>query len=744
METSQFPVFVGRADVLAALRERLERERVVALNAPPGFGKTALAREYINRFADQYQYVLWLSGTTYASLLASLLLQLQHISLAMPHVQARPPLIQALRNWLVAQENYLLVLDNAEDPSIVQALFPARPAGHLLLLADQQVAAQQPGFLSLGPLAPEEGAQLLLISAGLLAADATIDYRDEARSPAALELARTLQGHPLALKMAGACIKATGYTLQDYLQRYHSLHETARMRQKDPLETAWRLSHTQIASEHPGAVHLLCKCVLFTPDDLPLELFALEPETGARFPEAGQVLSSELSDLLQPLFTYAFCETGQAPRTFNLSRCSQQVLRQIVSQDEQISQAGETLRSLLQSLPSLTGEKLEKCLRYLPHVQRLLLFSEQWSDRFHAERAQLFSWASGVLAEFGIYQDAAWLLERSLGNWQHLLGEEHPTTMTTQHNLAALYEKQGRYAEAEELFRRVLSLREKLFGAEDPDTVATLNNLAQVYIANGKKQEAVEIYQRAVPLCEQVLESNHPVTGSILYNLGVLYLEQEKFAEAELLLEQARNIWDQILGADKLETARIRQKLVAAYAGLEKWKLAETLCRRVQRTYERYLGEEHPQTIQCLEQLALLQIQRENFTAAQQTAQRIVKIRKRQVKGPDTLDTAIALGGLAGIFMGQSNFVEAQELLQRVMTISEVSPQLEMPVAVTNLVALALTYIAEEKQEEAVSLLKQAYTLWEQSLGSEHPHVITLRQYYEEAIASLHDTKQRY
>jgi Tetratricopeptide repeat len=72
-----------------------------------------------------------------------------------------------------------------------------------------------------------------------------------------------------------------------------------------------------------------------------------------------------------------------------------------------------------------------------------------------------------------------------------ILGEEHPDTLTTKHNLASTYQAQGKIAEAAKLEEEVLEKRVKMFGDEHPDTLLTKHNLAYTYQSQGKTSEAV-------------------------------------------------------------------------------------------------------------------------------------------------------------------------------------------------------------------------------------------------------------
>lgn len=735
MATASFDsLFTGRGALLQTLQEQLQREHIVALNGPAGMGKTELARMYVARNAERYQWILWLNGMTFTTLLATLVEQARQIDLPTPYMQAQMPLVQSLRNWLLTHHDYLLVLDNANDPTLVQALFPARPAGHLLLLADQQVAENQPGFLAVTNLPIEESTQLVLHKAKALLPDSVA----EAQRTAALELARELSGQPLALVVAAAYIQQNNYKISEYLKHYRDRGEGMNM-QIEAIEIVCNLSLASLETRHPAAAQLLRTCAVLAPDNIPQELFQEKTRESESNNSPFQSFLEEISvpnDLWEILSAYALLTPGMLPRTQTLHQTLHTIVRNSIPAEEQQKLVEWVLLALHQQLPPITGEVLRDCLRYIPHIQQLAEHYEH-QELILPQAAPVFTWAATVLYELADYQDALPLLEKSLAIWQHMLGEEHPTTLTTMHNLASLYEKQKVYDRAEEMFQHVLAMRKRVLGDEHTDTVLTLNNLAYLYVVQGKKHEAKELYQQALPLCKRALEPLHPVTGSILYHLALLYTEQGNLAEAEQLLREACTFWEQTKGAECLETARVLHKLALVYLGLEKWQRAEILYRRVRRMYEKHLGEGHPDTIQCLEQGAFLSLVQNNLTEAQQTVRRILKIRKRQARGADTPDTALALSSLAGMYIGMGKPQKAETLLQRAIEIGEVSPELGAPATIMNLVSLAIASVAQEKQDQAISLLQQARALCDETPDSMRPQMAFLREFCEGLLQEL-------
>ncbi len=52
-----------------------------------------------------------------------------------------------------------------------------------------------------------------------------------------------------------------------------------------------------------------------------------------------------------------------------------------------------------------------------------------------------------------------------------MLGQEHPSTLTSVNNLAVLYQAQGRYGEAEPLLKRALEGYERVLDKEHAETL---------------------------------------------------------------------------------------------------------------------------------------------------------------------------------------------------------------------------------------------------------------------------------
>jgi hypothetical protein len=204
--------FTGREDLLERLHTQLRTTQAAAIGQPQaisglgGIGKTQLAIEYTYRYGQEYQAVLWARADTTEALHASYTEIAGLLQLPQKDAQEQEVIVQAVKSWLSSKPDWLLILDNADELSLLQMFLPTRCAGHLLLTTRAQATATVAQRLEIKTMDEEGGALLLLRRAGLIAPTASL----EAASPDDLALAKgiteELGGLPLALDQAGAYI----------------------------------------------------------------------------------------------------------------------------------------------------------------------------------------------------------------------------------------------------------------------------------------------------------------------------------------------------------------------------------------------------------------------------------------------------------------------------------------------------------------------------------------------------------
>ena len=118
------------------------------------------------------------------------------------------------------------------------------------------------------------------------------------------------------------------------------------------------------------------------------------------------------------------------------------------------------------------------------------------SDLEHMQGANAIA---GAYHAAGRLDEAITLNEQVLTDSIHILGPDHPDTLTILNNLAGAYESAGRLDEAITLYEQVLTARTRVLGKDHPATLATLNALASAYKDAGFLNKATALLEGETP-----------------------------------------------------------------------------------------------------------------------------------------------------------------------------------------------------------------------------------------------------
>jgi tetratricopeptide (TPR) repeat protein len=141
------------------------------------------------------------------------------------------------------------------------------------------------------------------------------------------------------------------------------------------------------------------------------------------------------------------------------------------------------------------------------------------------------------------------------------LGAEHPSTLTTLHNLAVAYRLSGRTAEAVKLLEKVRDGRTKVLGPDDPETLNTLNSLGVAYQLAGREPEAIPLFEKVHAQWANRFGPDHAETRKVLYNLAYTLQSAKQF-------DRAITAWRQLLDVQTRKLPKDHRDRTATQATL--------------------------------------------------------------------------------------------------------------------------------------------------------------------------------
>jgi tetratricopeptide (TPR) repeat protein len=598
--------FTGRETVLQKVHETLYLSQAAALCGIGGVGKTQTAAHFAYLHRHEYQAVLWTLADTVESLYAGLAAMARILELPEKDFQKQSDMIDAVKHWLETHNDWLLILDNADDVSLMNELrflFKGVSQGcrHLLLTSRATTTAPFVQAVPIEDMPREEGAKFLLYRAkyswdtrfdtNILhwKADKIADWR------MAIKIVKTLSGLPLALDQAGAYIRETQCGFKSYLERYQT--HTKQLLEKrgtliteldhaEPVAKTWLLSFKKIADENETAVEVLNLCAFLHPDSIPLEIFQ-------------DIDAVTLDEALRTIFKYSLLRRNPNTRVLSIHRLVQIILKYQMDETAQQTWAEKAVRAVVNAFPE-SGDYSNWL-----YLERLLPCAQMCAELI-TERDLVFEEAGSLLNQIGYYLDdkaeydqAKPLYERALAIREKVFGEEHPDVATSLNNLALLYDNQGEYEQAKPLYERALAIYENVYGKEHPDVATDLNNLAGLYRIQGEYEQAKLLYERALAIREKVFGKEHPSVATSLNSLALLYDNQGEYEQAKPLYERALAIFEKVHGKEHPDVANSLWCLAVWYDNQSEYKQAKPLYEQALKIFNQVFKPDHPTVHKC-------------------------------------------------------------------------------------------------------------------------------------------------
>jgi transcriptional regulator with XRE-family HTH domain len=203
------PYFTGREQLLLRLHRTLAAEKTVALSQTRvisglgGIGKTQTALEYAYRYAREYEAVLWVQADSHELLVSDFARLAQTLDLPGREEQDQWRVVSAVKRWLQEHSAWLLILDNADDLTLLADFLPRGMGGATLVTTRSQVTGKIARSVSVDKMEVSEGIRFVLRRAKLLEEDEPLETVSAATRTAAQQLVEELDGLPLALDQAG-------------------------------------------------------------------------------------------------------------------------------------------------------------------------------------------------------------------------------------------------------------------------------------------------------------------------------------------------------------------------------------------------------------------------------------------------------------------------------------------------------------------------------------------------------------
>ncbi len=624
-------------------------------------GKTQLAAAFAESLwqSGGVDLLVWVEATSRASVLSGFAAATAAVTGRDQESSCESVAAQFL-SWLgETSRSWLVVLDDLSDPADLDGLWPAGPAGRVLVTSAD--AASVPRSMRVAPLGSFSLREAVSYLSGRLAADP--DKRQ-----GVIELAQGLDFEPLALAQASAVITNAPVSCREYREYFEvSRARLAESSSERPPAAAvtWTFSLSRANQLAPArsAQLLLALAALLDGHGIPQTVLTAPAAAdfvvgGGDVPASSEAADAALAALEQAgLLTV---EPVTQPPTVRISSAVQAAMRAAMPEGLPDRTARVAADALLQAWPEpeepgWPASGLRSCVATL----RRITGDRLWEGSCHP-----------VLVRAGDSLDCARLTEPAVGHWRELataagrlLGREHPDTMLAGQRLADAYLAAGRAADAVPWFQWVLDSLTRKLGPEQRDVIEARRRLGHALVAAHRLPAAITVLEGAVTQSEQVCGPGHADTLGARDELAAAYLAAGRYPDASTLYRRTLADRERAQGARHPETITTRHGLADSYLAGGQVKEAVAVYKRVVSDRERVLGPDHLDTLTARNNLGAAYQKKGNPAAAELACEQ-AWVGFERVLGPRHPDTLRSRAGLAQVYLQLGRYGDARALLR--------------------------------------------------------------------------------
>jgi tetratricopeptide (TPR) repeat protein len=611
-------------------------------------GKTQLARYFAESVwrSPGVDVLTWIVASSRASVLSGFV----QAAAAMGASDAGDAEAVAARfvAWLGRTSRpWLLVFDDLRDAADLRGLWPAGPAGRLLITTANPAAVPAEYQAQALPVPAFSTREAMTYLFGRLSTDP--DQRS-----GAIDLVGDLGCEPLALVHASAVIASAGMSCRDYrqyfTQRQKQLAEAGRA---EPSAAAVTWTFAAEYAEHlsPGVSirSLVTLAALLDGRGIPGAVFTTQA--------VGQYLMSDVaaSGAQDPQRTWnAILNLRQAgliavdppgtPPAVRISPVIQAAIRAAVPKDLYERAVPAAADALLEVWPgeepqSRLATDLVSCAISLRqhagdllladgHCHPLLILAGQSMARARLTEPALDYWRelaadteralgpghletlmiSGHFGEAliaaGQAPEAVPCLRRVLAGRAGVLGPDHPAAIAAKISLGRALVAGGQADDALAVLEEAITGSELVRGADHVETLTAREVYAAAAQAAGQPGDAINSYRHSLADRERIQGAQHPDTVATSLGLAAAYLAGGQTKDAISRYKRVLADQEGALGPDHPDTLRTRGSLASAYFAAGRMGSALQLYEETCAGYERTIGADHQTTLACQADLA--------------------------------------------------------------------------------------------------------------------------------------------
>ncbi len=299
----------------------------------------------------------------------------------------------------------------------------------------------------------------------------------------------------------------------------------------------------------------------------------------------------------------------------------------------------------------------------------------------------------------------------------------------------------GEFARARPLLEEALQTRARVLGDHHPEVARSLLFLANLEVEQGRESIAIPLVERAAVIQKSALAENDPERVRAVNMLAGLRYNAGDYTTPAALWEEVLATRRANLGADHPLVAETLHNLGALATETGDYDQGLIYLEQAFQIRRDRLGKNHPYVASTLVVMAAALRSLGDLAGARARYGEALRIRER---ARNEAELAWTLRWTGELLLQEGNFSRAKSLLTQARSIQERSLGAEHEDLAGTLAALAAVAEHEGRRDEAQRLFERSVAIRQAAYGSTYPDAVATLGRYARFLASIGDSSRAF
>jgi tetratricopeptide (TPR) repeat protein len=323
--------------------------------------------------------------------------------------------------------------------------------------------------------------------------------------------------------------------------------------------------------------------------------------------------------------------------------------------------------TMLSSVDPATAGVMDKELMMLVLSQAAQSVGQDFEDQPQVE-AEIRGIIGTTYLGLGKHDEAESHLVKALEIRRELLGDAHPSTLSSISSMGNLLYAQAKYGEAMPYYVEALEGRRRVLGEEDPSTLNSIGSMGGLLYNQGKYDLAMPYFVEALEKKRRVLDDDDPSTLWSIGAMGSLLKKQGKYDEAMILYGEALKTRRRVLGDDDPETLLSINNIGLLLQDQGKYDEAMRYYEEALKGRRLVLTDEHPETLWSIASMGKLLIDLREYDKAKLFCEEALKKTSTYLPAEHPY-RLVAIGNIGSLLYAQGKYAEAMPYYMGILNV---------------------------------------------------------------------------